>query len=170
MAVKFVNICGPIVANSVYADNTLVARDVAANLPEVVPTTVDVNAMGTWSLPNWLLLEDMQASITKIGYDQGLGALLRPGPIALEMRMVQSVTDANGNTKNVSVKAFMKGICAGVPGFDASVGSASENETNLSITRYQLVVDGTEILLVDRLALILRIMGTDYAKDLMSML
>ena len=170
MALKFVNICGPIVANTAYVNNQLVARDVAATLPEIVPTTVDVNAMGTWSIPNWLLLEDMQASITKIGIDQGLASMLRPEPISLELRMVQSVTDANGNTRNVGVKAFMRGTPAGVPGFSVSLGEASENEVSISVTRYQLVVDGVEMILVDRLAQRLRINGKDYASDLANLL
>lgn len=166
----FVPISGPIVANTAYVDNALVARDVAATLPEVTPQTIDVQAMGTWSLPIWQLLEDMQFSITKIGVDLGLRSMLKPKPLALELRFVQTVTDANGNTKSVGAKAFLKGIPASIPGIGVEIGSASENECTYSITRYQLVVDGVETLLIDRLAGILRIAGTDYAKGIASLL
>ena len=54
----FMNICGPVVANTAYVENALVARDVAVTLPEVTPTAVDVQAMGTLSLPVWQLLEN----------------------------------------------------------------------------------------------------------------
>ena len=166
----FVNISGPIVANTCYVESALVARDVAATLPEITPTTIDVQAMGTWSLPIWQLVEDMQFSITKIGVDMGLRSMIKPEPLALELRFVQTVTDANAVTKNVGAKAFLKGIPASIPGFGVEIGTASENECTYSITRYQLVVDGTEMLLVDRLAGVLRIGGRDYAKELNNLL
>lgn len=166
----FVNISGPIVANTAYVGNNLVARDVSATLPEITPTTVDVQAMGTWSLPIWQLVEDMQFSITKIGIDMGLRSMLKPEPLAMELRFVQTVTDANGATKNVGAKAFLKGIPASIPGIGVEIGSASENECSYSITRYQLVVDGVEMLMIDRLAGILRIGGTDYARGITNLL
>ena len=166
----FVNISGPIVANTAYVDNKLVARDVAATLPEVTPTTIDVQAMGTWSLPIWQLLEDMQFSITKVGVDLGLRSMMKPEPLALELRFVQTVTDANGITKNVGAKAFLKGSPASIPGIGVEIGSASENECTYSITRYQLMVDGTEMFLIDRLAGVLRINGKDYASEITNLL
>lgn len=166
----FVNICGPIVANTAYVENKLVARDVAATLPEVTPTTVDVQAMGTLSLPIWQLLENLEYSITKIGVDMGLRSMIKPEPLALELRFVSTVTDANGNTKNVGAKAFLKGIPNKIPGIGVEIGSASENECTYTITRYQLVVDGSEYLLIDRLAGILRIAGKEYTSDLNNLL
>lgn len=166
----FVPISGPIVANTGYVNNALVARDIAATLPEVTPTTVDVQAMGTWGLPIWQLLEDMEFSITKIGVDMGLRAMIKPEPLNLELRFVQTVTDANANTKNVGCKAFLKGIPKTIPGIGVEIGSASENECTYSITRYQLMVDGVEMILIDRLAGILRIAGKDYAAELGNLL
>ena len=67
----FVPISGPVLADTVYCDNKLTARDVAISLPEVVPMTVDLPAMGTFSMPVWQRLEHMEAGITKIGIDNG---------------------------------------------------------------------------------------------------
>lgn len=167
---QFLNISGPIVANTAYVGNRLVARDVAATLPEVTPTTVDVQAMGTLSLPIWQLLENLEAAITKIGIDLGLRSMIKPEPLSLELRWVQTVTDANGATKNVGCKAFLKGIPNKIPEIGLSIGEASENECTYTLTRYQLMVDGQEMFLIDRLATILRIDGKDYAKELSNML
>lgn len=170
MATTFVNICGPVVANTTYVDNKLVARDVACTLPEVTPTTVDVQAMGTMSLPIWQLLENIEYSITKIGVDMGLRAMIKPEPLELEHRFVHTVTDATGATKNVGCKAFLKGIPNKIPEIGVEIGSASENECTYTLTRYQLIVDGVEMLLIDRLAGKLRIAGKDYASDLNNLL
>lgn len=166
---KFVNICGPVVGTTAYCEGALVARDTAITLPEVTPVTADLQAMGTYSLPIWQLIENMETAITKIGADMGLRALIKPDMKPLEFRWVQTVTDANGTTKNVGCKAFIKGIPNKIPGIGVTVGEASENECTIATTRYNLFVDGQEMFLIDRLAGIVRIAGTNYG-DMNSML
>lgn len=166
----FVPINGPVVADTVYCDNVLVARDVSATLPEVTPVTADVQAMGTLSLPIWQLIENMETAVTKIGVDMGLAALIKPDMKPLEFRWVQTVTDANGNTQNVGCKAFIKGIPNKIPGVSLAVGSASESEVTITTTRYSLIVGGNEVCLIDKLAGICKINGKDYAGDIGSLL
>ena len=167
---KFIAISGPIVADTAYVDNTLVARDVSATLPEVTPITVDVQALGTLSLPIWQLIENMELAITKIGVDLGLRTMIQPKPLAIELRGVQTVTDANANTTNQGIKAFCRGIPNKIPELGLEIGSAAESECTFTLTRYQLIVDGAEMFLIDRLAGILRVAGVDYAASLSNLL
>ena len=160
---KFVNICGPVIGVTVYSEGVLVARDVAITLPEITPVTADLAAMGTFSLPIWQLLEHMETAITKIGADMGLRQIIKPDMKPLEFRWAQTVTDANGITKNVGCKAFIKGIPNKIPGIGLAVGEASESECTIATTRYNLFVDGQEMFLVDRLAGVVRIAGVNYA-------
>lgn len=169
MAGIFVPICGPVVADTVYIDGELVARDVAVTLPEVVPMTAELNAMGTFTLPVWQLIESMELAVTKIGMDAGLGKAIAPDMKPLEFRWAQTVTDANGHTKNIGVKAFVRAVPLNLPEIGLEVGSASEHELRFSVTRYNLFVDGSEAWLVDRLAGIVRVNGKDFA-DLSSLL
>ena len=166
---KFVNICGPVIGTTVYSEGVLVARDTAITLPEITPVTADLAAMGTFSLPIWQLLENMETAITKIGSDMGLRQLIKPDMKGLEFRWAQTITDANGVTKNVGCKAFIKGIPNKIPGIGLTVGEASESECTIATTRYNLFVDGQEMFLVDRLAGVVRIAGKNYA-DLNSLL
>lgn len=160
---KFVNICGPVVADTVYSENVLVARDVAVSLPAVTPMTADLPAMGTLTMPIWQLIENMEMAITKIGQDMGLRSLITPDMKPLEVRWVQTVTDASGSTKNVGCKAFLRGVPMKLPEVSLEVGAATEHEVTLSLTRYNLFVDNVEMFLVDRLAGKVRIAGKDYA-------
>ncbi len=160
---KFVNICGPVIGVTVYSEGKLVARDVAITLPEITPVTADLAAMGTFSLPIWQLLEHMETAVTKIGADLGLRQIIKPDMKPLEFRWAQTVTDANGITKNVGCKAFIKGIPNKIPGIGLTVGEASESECTIATTRYNLFVDGQEMFLVDRLAGVVRIAGVNYA-------
>lgn len=159
----FVPINGPILADTVYIDGTLVARDVSITLPEVAPMTADLSVMGTFSLPIWQLVEHMEASITKIGMDKGLSSALTPDMKPLEVRWVQTVTDANGNTKNVGCKCFLRGVPANLPEIGLEIGSPSEHEVRIALTRYNLFIDGQEAWLVDRMAGIIRIAGKEYS-------
>ena len=160
---RFVPICGPFSADTVYDGNTMVARDVAVTLPEVAAVTYDIQAMGNATMPDWSRLEDMETAITKIGVDKGLAGMSKPGRKELEFRGVQPVTDANGVTKNVGVKAFITGFSKKIPGIGVTIGDPSENELLYATTRYQLIVDGEEMWCIDRLAGICRIAGVDYA-------
>ena len=166
---KFVNVCGPVVADTVYSENQLVARDVAVTLPEVTPITADLSIMGTFSMPVWQLIEHMEAAITKIGVDKGLRALITPKLKPLEFRWVQTVTDASGATRNVGCKAFLQGIPMKLPEVGVEIGSASEHEATIGLLRYQLYVDNEEMWLIDRTAGIVRIAGVNYS-DLDSLL
>lgn len=169
MAGIFVNICGPVVGDTVYSEGTLVARDLGITLPAVTPMTADIAAMGTMSMPVWQLIESMEATITKIGMDKGLRSMIKPDMKPLEIRWVQTVTDANGVTKNVGCKAFIRGIPKSLPEVGLEVGAASEHPVALEVTRYNLFVDGEEMWLIDRFAGIVRVAGKDYA-DISSML
>ena len=166
----FMNINGPIVADTVYAENVLVAKDVEFTLPEVAPIMAEVEVMGVMSLPIWSRLENMEMSVSKIGFDKGLKALLKPALKPLEFRFPQETVDQNGNTKLVACKAFVKAMPTTIPGFGVVPGEASSNETAHTVTRYQLFVDGKELFLIDRLAGIVRIDGKDYAKEMNSLL
>lgn len=166
----FVPINGPVVADTVYSDGALVARDTSITLPEVNALTVEIQAMGTMTMPVWQLLEDMETLINKVGVDKGLAKLIKPGMKPLEFRWVQPVTDANGTTRNVGCKAFIKGFSKKIPGIGLEVASQSEGEAAIATTRYNLFVDGKELFLIDRLAGIVRIDGVDYAGDINSML
>ena len=166
----FVPISGPVVADTVYCENKLVARDVSVTLPEVTPVTADLPAMGTMSLPIWSLIENMETALTKVGTDLGLAQLIKPDMKPLEFRWVQTVTDSSGQTKNVGCKAFIKGQPTKIPGISLEVGSQTEGEVTIMTTRYNLFVDGKEVLLIDRLAGICRVAGKDYAGNIDSML
>ena len=166
----FLNINGPIVANTAYSENVLVAKDVEFTLPEVTPIVAEVEAMGTMSLPIWARLEDMAMSIIKIGLDKGLTSMIKPGMKPLEFRFPQQVVDANGNTKVVACKAFIKAMPTSIPGIGVVPGEAVSSEIPMTATRYQLYIDGKEAFLIDRLASIVRIGGVDYSSGVQSML
>lgn len=166
----FVNVTGPVVADTVYSNNKLVAKDVGFTLPAVTPMTADIQAMGTMSVPIPQLLENMELAITKIGTDLGLTSMTSFDAFPIELRWVQSETDANGKTSHFGCKAFIRCMSSNIAEIGVTPGEPSENEGTYTVTRYQLMIDGKEAWLIDRLAGICRINGKDYMANISSML
>ena len=158
----WLDIKGPVVADTVYADNTLVAKDTAFTLPGIEFLTADVQAMGNMTVPLVGLLENMELAITKIGIDNGLGRMNRLKKQNFEFRWVQNVVKSDGSTGVEGCKAFVRTMPGAFPETGVEIGSASEQENTYNVTRMQIYANGVEILCVDRLSQILRINGEDY--------
>lgn len=166
----WLDIKGPVVADTVYADGVLVAKDTAFTLPGLEFMTADVQAMGNMSVPLIGLLENMELAITKIGIDEGLGRMNRLKKQNFEFRWVQNVVKSNGTTGVEGCKAFVRTMPGAFPETGVEVGSAPEQENTYNVTRMQVYVDGEEILCVDRLSQILRINGEDYMTPINNLL
>lgn len=63
----------------------------------------------------------------------------------VEFRFVQNETQNTGVSTAKGCKAFLKAVAKNIPGGNLEVGSNFEGAINLTVTRYQLYVDGTEL-------------------------
>lgn len=166
----WIDLKGPIVANTVYANGILAAKNVTVTLPAVTPVSADFRAMGTVSYPLIGQIEAMEATITKIGIDLGLCYMMKFESATYEFRWAQDVKQSDGSSRMEGCKAFIRGISKGIPGLSVDPGNASENDVTISATRYQLFVNGVEYWLIDQLNQIMRIYGKDYAKEINNLL
>ena len=170
MAALWIDLKGPILADTVYIDGVLVAKDVSITLPAVTLVTADFKAMGTYTAPLTGQIEAMEASITKIGVDYGLRNMVAFQSKTVEIRWAQDVKYADGSSKTEGCKAFLRCVPKQIPGLSVEPGSLSGNEITLAVSRYQLFVAGTEYWLIDQLNTIMRVNGVDYVKTLRSVL
>ena len=170
MANLWLDLKGPILADTVYCDGVLSAKDVTITLPAVTLVTADFKAMGTYTAPLTGQIEAMEASITKIGIDYGLRNIVKLQSKTLEIRWAQDVKYADGSSKTEGCKAFLRSVPKLIPGLSVDPGNLSENEITLAVSRYQLFVAGNEFWLIDQLNTIMRVDGVDYTKDLRSVL
>ena len=168
--VKWQDIKGAVVADTVYDDNTLVAKDTGFTLPGLEFLTATVQAMGNMDVPLIGLLENMQLSITKIGIDKGLGRMNRLQKHNFEFRWVQNVVKSDGSVTVEGCKAFVRTMPGAFPETGIELGSASELENVYNVTRMQIYAGGVEVVCVDRLSQILRVDGVDYMKQINNLL
>lgn len=166
----WLDIKGPVVADTVYADGDLVARDTSFTIPGLEFMSADVQAMGNMTIPLIGLLENMELSVTKIGLDKGLSRLSRLEKQNLEFRWVQNVVNSDGSQNVEGCKAFVRTLPSALPETGVEIGSAPEREITYNVTRMQIYANGVEILCVDRLSQILRVNGKDYMSEIASLL
>ena len=159
-----------VLADTCYCDNQLAAQDVSVTLPAVTFLASEVKAMGNMDVVLSGMIEAMEAAITKIGIDAGLSRMLTPEKHNFEFRWAQNSLKADGNTVAEGCKAFVTGTPKGIPGLGVEVGSNTEGEVAISVTRYQLFCNGVEICCIDRLSQICRINGVDYYSKIASLL
>ena len=167
---KWLDIKGPVVADTVYADKKLVAKDTAFTLPGIEFLTADVQAMGNMTVPLIGLIENMELSITKIGVDNGLSRMNRLQKQNFEFRWVQNVVKVDGMQAVEGCKAFVRTMPGAFPEMGVEVGSAPEHENTYNVTRMQIYANGVEVVCVDRLSQILRINGMDYMSKINNLL
>lgn len=170
MAGQFVPVTGAVVGATLYFDGKLIARDQPFTLPEVAFMTADLNVSGTVTIPLMPLTENMEASATRTGVDLLAASMLTPEKKPIEYRWMQTCKMADGTEKYVECKAFLSGQTNKIPGFGLEVSSPSENEYTFTVYRYKLVIDGQQVLLIDKFAGLCEIMGKDYGKELNSFL
>ena len=164
------NTAGAIAANAVYVNNHLTAENCSGTLPEGTNQTVTVNMGGETDLPVTGLFNAMELSISKNGFDKDMAYLLMQERVNVEVRAAQDIVAPDGTKKVIQIKAFLGCCSMGIPSFGMEIGSVSENEYTLQVLRYELIVDGKQILLIDKPNQIRKINGKDYAQDITSLL
>lgn len=167
-----IEITGPVNGCTSYCDGKMVAVDTTISLPEVTNVIAEIQTgMGTVEIPLIGDIEAMEATIKKIGVDKGLSRICKMGSRTIEFRWAQTQTKPDGSTKIVGAKAFLRCMSKVLaPGMDIEKGSVTEGDIPLAVNRYQLFVDGEELLCIDKLSQVLRIGGTDYYDQINNLL
>ena len=156
------DIPGAVAGTTVYSDGALVARNATVTLPEVSMTTVELPAGGTVEMPVPGLVDAMEMTVTLGASDDGFGDLSSPCPTRWRCAGRSRWSTRRARPRWSAYKAFANAYAKTIPGVSLEVGSAGENEMTLGCTRYRLVKDGEEILLIDQLNGIFKVMGTEY--------
>lgn len=164
MAQTTVTTPGIVEACTLYADNTLVARNETITLPEIARKTYTQKfAGGEQDIPS-IALEDMEMSVSKNGLNDNAFKVVNADN--LEARWVQTETESDGTTKRVGYKAFLKTKPVTLhPGASIEVGSGTENDITKKVLSYSLYRDGKEIVNINKITGVQNINGTKYGID-----
>lgn len=161
----FLDFKGPVQGCNVYINGALVGKDADVTLPELTFLVDTVRAMGNLDIPNYAMLETMEATISKKGADREMVKLATPGTQIVEVRFVLQSMDANGFTLTTPYKAYLTCMAKGVPSLAVVPGDPINVDITYTVIRYQLFINGEESILADKFKDQLVVDGIDFRAE-----
>lgn len=144
---------GPVLADKVYVNGVMAARDVEIELPEVKFGTGSFYATGDMDFPVPAMVENMELTIKKIGEDKGLLSMLNAATKkkTIECRWVNDCILQNATSQNQTCRAYMDVLSQGAPAKTVKPGEAEEMECKFTVVSYKLMVGSQIVTYVDKL-------------------
>lgn len=158
---------GNVINHKVLIGNIEVDDVVNITLPNIEQQTVELNGagiMGTISMPTTSQIGSMELSIAYRSVSKSVLRLHKPGNQNIEIRFVKDYMDRNGQMLPQGSKVFATGVYKTSEGGTIENNGAIEGSVTYELLRYRVIVDGVEVILIDKLANIYRVDGVDYMK------
>lgn len=161
---------GSITAERTLYDGRLKEDVASVSSPAVNATTTTINmAGGEVDLPS-NIYGSLEISVSFRGINAETAAFYDTGIHKLEHRYVQEEFDENGGVKETLIKEFADVLAKNRQGGTPEMGNRLENEVSFECLRYRLVVDGKEVLLIDKRTGQIVINGVDRSSQRMNLL
>ncbi|MCR4442144.1 MAG: phage major tail tube protein [Peptococcaceae bacterium] len=158
---------GNIINHRVLVNDIEVDDVINIQLPNIEQQTVEMNGagiMGTIAMPTTGQFGSLELSISYKSVSRSVLRLQKPGNQNIEIRFVKDYMDSNGQMLPQGSKVFATGVMKSSEGGTIENNGSIEGSVTYEIWRYRVVVDGVEILLIDKLANIFRVDGVDYMR------
>lgn len=162
-----------VIASKLRDNNEEVGALVSVELPEINLGTEEVKGagfLGTSDLPATGQVEAMEATINTRGMDKQHVALLKMGVHKFALLFVQDSFSVQKGVVPEGCKIYMDAVFKGYSPGSVEQMSAQEGSFVYEVLRYQVIVDGRELLLIDKVNSIFKVDGQDQMQDVRSML
>lgn len=139
-------------------------------LPSIEKTTDSIKGagiMGEIDFPSYGQIGNMSLTINNRADNPKYAVLSRPGAIKIEIVWLNDVFDANSIKIGIQQnKVFITCLNKKYDPGKIEVGAAMEGSSEYEVIQYRKVVDGKEVLLVDKLNFKYVINGKDYMDEI----
>ena len=166
-------ISGAVVAHKVLSDGVEVDDNVSCQLPSIEVQTGEVKGagiLGQIDLPATGQLGSMTFTLNTRSINKNATALAKPGVQNIELRFVRDTVTANGQMVPEGTKIFIAGINKKYDPGKVENNATMDGNIDFEVLRYRQVINGVETLLVDKQNYIYKVNGTDYMKNIRSLL
>lgn len=145
--------------------------DEEVTLPSISHPTMDVQLMGSASIPNQTAVEDLECSFTLPNNPRVIAAL-KGGVRTFIIRHAINVSEAqSGNVVLQGFTATVSGFVSSKEGLSLSAGGESKTTVTVKCTYYRLAdADNNELYNIDRPNGVLKIGGNDMRQSLRELL
>lgn len=162
-------ISGSVVAHKLIADGNEVYDNVSCQLPSIEKATAEMKGagiMGTIDMPMTGQFNSMVFTINTRSINKNSAELIKPGPQRLELRFLRDVMLPDGSMIPQGTKIFITGVNKKYDPGKVELATTMDGSIEYEVLRYRQVVDGRETLLIDKLANVFKVNGTDYMRQI----
>lgn len=145
----------------VYVDGELVGEGISFTNPTVNFGSIEIEACGSMSVPDYTRIDAMEVSITHVGLDKGFRKSITPERHLLDFRWSSNVVGLDGKTQQVGHKLICYALPKTIPSIAVSIGEAGENEVTFDCLSCKLIDNGTEVYNIDKMAGKIVVNGVD---------
>ncbi len=137
------------------------------SVEHLTDTVKGAGIMGEIDMPSLPMPGSMTTAITQRIDSITAAKLSAPGMQSLEIVWnVDELDGSSGAVRAVQHKAFIKGLCKKYDQGGVESGAAMESSMELEIIYYKRIIDGKNVLEIDKLNNIYRLLGKDLAPKL----
>lgn len=160
---------GSIIAHKFFDNGIEVADNVSCQLPPIENGTVEVKGagiLGSFDMPSSGQLNAMVFSASMRSINKGAINLSTPGLHNIELRFVKDAMTGDGQEVPEGTKIFVTGIFKKFDPGKVEINSTMDGSIEYEVLRYRIVINGEEVLLIDKKNYIYKVNGVDYMEKI----
>jgi P2 family phage contractile tail tube protein len=158
-------ISGSVVAQKYFDNGVEVEDTVSCQLPSIENGTTSVKGagiLGELDMPSSAQLNAMNFSASIRSMTKKNIACAAPGAHNIELRFVKDTKTDSGNMITEGTKIFITGVFKKYDPGKVEVNGTMDGSIEYEVLRYRIVIEGEEILLIDKVNFIYKVNGIDY--------
>lgn len=166
-------VSGSVIAHKLLVDNEIIDDNVSCELPSIEFGTSEVKGagiLGTVDMPSPTQINAMSFTINSRSVNKKTAALAKTGKQNLELRFARDVTQSNGTVIPASTKIFITGVIKKYEPGKVEQGATMDGSLEFEVLRYRQVIDGEEVLLIDKFNYQYVVNGVDYMRAIRAIL
>ncbi len=156
---------GTVIAHKFFDNDEEVADNVSCQLPSLEFASSEVKGagiLGAMDMPSSGQLNSLTFSATMRSINKSSLSVSSPGVHNIELRFAKDQFTGDGQSVPIGTKIFVKGVFKKNDPGKVEDGATMDGTIEYEVLRYRIVIDGEEILLIDKVNYIYSVNGTDY--------
>lgn len=162
-------ISGSVIAHRFFDNGEEVADNVSCQLPSIENGTTEVKGaglLGAMDMPSSGQLNAMTFSASMRSINKGAMNVSTPGVHKIELRFAKDQFTNDGQSVPMGTKIFIEGIFKKFDPGKVEEGATMDGTIEYEVRRYRIVINGEEVLLIDKVNYIYKVNGVDYMEKI----
>lgn len=159
---------GSVIAHKVFEDGVEVDDNVSVQLPSIEFGTTEIKGagvLGSFDMPSTGQLNAMTYSMSQRSINKNSINLSRPGQHNNELRFVKDARTSDGQQIPEGTKIFFTGLFKKFDPGKVEEKATMDGSIEYEVIRYRIVINGVEVLLIDKINYIYKVNGIDYMES-----